>query len=90
MNPVRAIRQAITVLNSPCREQTRLHSLELDGQLSRSQRVAVRLHLLTCTGCSRSRRQIRLLWAVARNLGAIPSPLPPGVRDRILARLTNR
>ena len=41
-----------------CKEVTELTSESLDGGLPIRQRIALRLHLLTCKFCSRYKRQL--------------------------------
>jgi hypothetical protein len=70
---------------------TRLASESLDRDLSRLERVALRLHLLYCSGCRRYARQITLLREAMRRLlnrleSGEPLPgaaLPDDVRERI-------
>ncbi len=74
-----------------CNEVSRLVSESLDRDLSLGQRLSVRLHLLMCTLCARSRRQIMLLRDVADSYGdaseADRDPTPAGLsaeaRERI-------
>ena len=85
------------LLNSPCRAMTRLASEALDRPLGRLERVALRVHLLTCTSCRRYARQIRVLGRALRTFAdraaADDAPPPPGpllpddVRERIKRRL---
>jgi Putative zinc-finger len=54
-----------------CKEVARLVSASLDGGLSFRQRLALRVHLLLCSGCCRFRRQMLFLReAVGRHTGA--------------------
>lgn len=69
MSTLRNTIRALRVLNLPCREQAKLHSLELDGQLTPPERLAVKLHALYCLSCRRNRRQFRLLREMTRSLG---------------------
>jgi hypothetical protein len=63
-----------------CRQVTELCSRELEQPLSVSESVNVRLHLMMCTGCTRFRRQIRILRDVSRAYadGEGASPDAPG------------
>lgn len=47
------------ILTLRCREATELMSAAEDGCLSRSARLALRLHLAICGPCRRFRRQLR-------------------------------
>ena len=49
-----------------CREVTQLCSRELEEPLTLGQRLALRAHLLVCTGCSNFRRQMFMLRDAAR------------------------
>jgi len=44
-----------------CKEATRLVSQGLDRRLGLGERVALRLHLLVCDGCTQFSRQVALL-----------------------------
>lgn len=48
-----------------CREVTELCSRELELPLALRERVALRTHLLMCSGCSNFRRQMRTLREAA-------------------------
>ena len=61
-----SVREFWRLLNAPCEEMASLISISLDRDLSRSQRVAVKLHLLYCKACRRYRRQIRLMREALR------------------------
>ena len=53
-----------------CREATRLISESLDRELSVKERVALRLHLLTCRSCIRFRAHLRAIRRMlARSFG---------------------
>ena len=49
-----------------CMEVSELASQALDRELRLRERVAVRVHLLTCRGCARFRRQLAFLRMAAR------------------------
>ena len=44
-----------------CKEATRLASMQLERQLSPSERLRLHLHLTICIGCRRMERQFRFL-----------------------------
>lgn len=50
-----------------CKHATELMSQDLDRQLSRSERLRLRLHLLFCIGCRRTREQFRFMRQALRN-----------------------
>lgn len=60
-----------------CREVTELCSQEMDRSLTLGERVALKTHLMMCTGCSRFREQMatmrRLMQAYGQGEGASPS-----------------
>jgi hypothetical protein len=79
-------------LNLPCREYARLSSEALDRPLSRSERFALTIHLVSCLACRRYARQVRFVRDALRTLSTrleqvdtpLPGPdLPPEVRQRI-------
>lgn len=51
-----------------CKELVAHSSDYLDGQLRLRQRIAVRLHLASCSNCRRFIRQMRVTQAVLRQL----------------------
>lgn len=53
-----------------CRDVGHLTSDYLNRDLPWRRRVAVRLHLLACEGCSRYVRQMRATLALLRTIGA--------------------
>ncbi|HEY7240786.1 MAG TPA: zf-HC2 domain-containing protein [Burkholderiales bacterium] len=44
-----------------CKEATRLVSQGLDRRLGPAERLALRLHLLICDGCSNFRKQVAFI-----------------------------
>ena len=52
-----------------CKETTRLVSQGLDRRLGLGERLAVRIHLAICTGCSRFTRQVTFLRRAVVRLG---------------------
>jgi predicted anti-sigma-YlaC factor YlaD len=59
-----------------CKNITKFLSDALDRRLTANERVAVMLHLPTCSGCRRYRAQIGLLRAASRQLGGIDNDDP--------------
>lgn len=53
----------------PCREVTRLMSQGLDRDLGFGERIALRVHVAICEGCSNFERQMKILREAARQLG---------------------
>ena len=51
-----------------CKEATQLVSQGLDRRLGLLERLALRLHLAICDGCSNFRRQVGLLRKAMRRL----------------------
>lgn len=49
-----------------CHNVTRLLSLELDTELNFSQKFALRLHLMACSGCRNFRYQLNDLRTLTR------------------------
>jgi hypothetical protein len=96
--PIRRLVPLWRWLNLPCREYARLSSEALDRPLSRSERCALKIHLLTCLACRRYARQVRFVHDALRTLSTrleqvdapfpLPGPdLPLDVRQRIKSLL---
>jgi hypothetical protein len=51
-----------------CKEATRLASEGLDRRLGLAERVALRLHLAICDGCSNFKKQVAFLRKAMRRL----------------------
>jgi hypothetical protein len=66
------------LLNRPCRDMTALISQSQDRRLSRSERWALRLHVLYCRACRRFGRQIRLLRDTLQRLAEADNSLETG------------
>ena len=82
------------ILTLTCDESTRLMSDSLDAELPYPERLAYRLHSVSCRHCRRFLRQIRFLRAAFHRLagdkpadsspsGASVFSLPPEARRRI-------
>ena len=56
-----------------CKEAAQLASQGLDRRLGFGERVALRLHLAICDGCSRFTKQIAFLRKAVQALGNRPS-----------------
>jgi predicted anti-sigma-YlaC factor YlaD len=75
-----------------CQETAHLVSEGLDRDLSRLERIGLRLHLALCGNCRRFRRQVgalrralpRLLRALEENRQVV---LPPEARERLRGKL---
>lgn len=57
-----------------CKEATVLMSQEQDRQLGLGERVALRLHVLICTGCNSYRRHMHVLREACRRFGGGGTP----------------
>lgn len=57
-----------------CKQATGLMSQEQDRPLSLSERLALRLHVWICTGCTNYRRQLRVLRVACRRFGSGGTP----------------
>ncbi len=84
MNFVRAVKLVLT-LN--CAQSARLVSDGYDRKLSRSERIALRAHLLVCTACRKLRRQLELVHLAAQADSAPGGRLSPQQRARIAERI---
>lgn len=67
-----------------CRDIHDLASELLAGDLSRSERLGIRLHLMMCSHCRRFVRHLELLANSLRQ-HALTAMAPPALVDRILA-----
>jgi hypothetical protein len=52
-----------------CKEAARLASQGLDRRLGLAERLALRLHLLICEGCSNFRKQVAFIHRTLARLG---------------------
>jgi hypothetical protein len=79
------------LLNLPCRDMTHLASASLECNLSRLERIALKLHVLYCIGCRRYLRQIVFVRRAVRQVVehiATGATLPgPGLPDEVRARI---
>ena len=83
------------VLTLSCDESTQLVSASLERELTRGERLAVKLHALCCWSCRRFRRQILFFREAADRLKADSTSgepfanisLAPDARQRISAAL---
>lgn len=69
-----------------CKRAAELISLSQDTPLTRRQRLALAIHLLSCSLCRRFRRQMSLLQRAGRTLsepGDDAAGLPAEARERI-------
>lgn len=80
----------------PCEHATHLASQAMDGPLSRSDRLALRLHLVYCTACRRFVKHLRFLRDSLRRAaqdieqggeGRLPG-LSPDARQRLTQALS--
>ena len=60
----------LRILTVHCDEITRLVSMSLDTDLSRPERIAVRIHLLYCTSCRRFRKHMSVLREILKRAAA--------------------
>jgi len=63
MSPVRRV---LYILTLRCDESARLQSEAMDRRLAVYERAAMGLHLVSCRGCKRYRRFLRVLRALVR------------------------
>ena len=79
-----------------CRQTAELISRELDVDLSRRQRMGLRIHMIICSACRRLRRQLGIVdeavesYFVAAHADEVDTPLPVGVRERLEAAIALR
>lgn len=66
-----------------CKELVANSSDFLDGQLRLRQRIAVRVHLASCSNCRRFIRQMRVTQAVLRKLPEAPIPELDSLAERL-------
>jgi hypothetical protein len=83
------------ILTLSCDESSRLLSDHQERQLSRPERLAVRMHLMVCRRCRKFRRNLELLRDLLRRRSEqcltdteVPTTLAPDEKARILKTLT--
>lgn len=74
------IEQPVLRLMLTCKEASRLSSEGLDGKLGVGQRLALRMHLALCEGCSRVNTQLQFLRRAMSQL--LDSPANKDGTDR--------
>jgi hypothetical protein len=91
--------QVLSVLNGliamhplACHDIARLISRDQDGELSKRERLAVRLHCAICKSCSSYRRHLEFIHKVSRSLGSDPdkisrATLRPDAKERLRRKL---
>lgn len=92
---MRFTRTIIGLLTMSCEGAASILSGALDGLPARSERLAMRLHLICCPGCRRFARQLKFLRCAMTRLRARAKEedapagllLPPDVRERIRVAL---
>lgn len=89
-----AIQSSVRTLSPTCRDATRLQSLAMDRNLTRSQRFGLRVHLILCRWCRRYRQQLELMRGALRStpdkLQDSPPPrLSEAARERMRESLRN-
>ena len=57
-----------------CRQATELMSQEQDRLLTLAERIALRLHVWICAGCTNYRRQMTVLRVACRRFGSGGTP----------------
>lgn len=72
-----------------CRQATEKASALLDGELARSERWALRLHLMMCHHCRRYLRQLRLTLHIVRRLADTAEPTSERDVSALAQRLRN-
>lgn len=65
MSSLRVLERLLTL---KCRDAATILSATLDGEVSRSDRWAMRLHMMVCSACRLYRRQTLLLRELLREL----------------------
>lgn len=83
------LKSILRILSLRCEEADRLMSDSLDRRLGRTERLALRGHLLVCRSCRRAGRQLRALRQAMRKTMDGVETLSPEARDRMRAALKN-
>lgn len=89
---IKKLLQRLSNLSPSCRQVTRLQSAALDGKLSCSQRLGLRIHLCLCKWCRRYGSQIEFLRTASQHEAKLDEglqvrTLTPEARERIKRRL---
>lgn len=89
----RGLLRTLQLLQRPCRDMSGLISASLDRELTRPERVAVRVHTLYCGACRRFRRQVELIrallagWIAGLGAGDVDTATGPGLSAETRARI---
>ncbi len=86
------------LLNLPCEGMTELGSRAFDGPMGRAERLALKVHLLTCGPCRRFLRQVGELRVALKRFSSedesgrdLTGPrLPDEIRERIRRSIRDR
>jgi hypothetical protein len=81
------MRQIWFVLTIRCDAASLLLSDELDRPLTRCEKLAIRLHEISCRNCHRFRKQLALIQAAALEAETEPATLSEASRTRIRENL---
>ena len=90
--PMQIIRPLKLILTLSCDQATRLMSDSHDRSLQKHERIALRCHQVSCSGCKRTHRQFNLLRVIAGYFSSqgredLSASLPKDARQRIEERL---
>lgn len=76
-------------MDMDCRKIEQLISPFIDGELTRSEAEAIRVHLSACADCDREYEAMIQLAAACRSLSEIFIPAPKGFKDTLMLRISN-
>jgi predicted anti-sigma-YlaC factor YlaD len=89
---IRNFLQRLADLSPSCRQAARLQSAALDGPLTSTQKIGLKIHLCLCKWCRRYGTQVRFLREAAHKhpehlIEPRLQELPDAARERIKQRL---
>ena len=90
---VKTGKNILSILTTRCDEASRLLSKSQDVPLSRVERWAVYLHLVSCRICRKYKRQLKLMRDLMANLAdpqSYEAPSPPLLNEKQRQRLKQR
>ena len=89
------LKNVLRILTLRCDESSQLMSRAQETQLSRTERWALRLHLLICKSCRKYKKQLKILHDVLSRISdshtyehAGPPPLDPAQSKSLQNRLS--
>lgn len=74
------------VLTMSCDEASHIISDQLDRELTRLERYALKAHMISCARCKRFRGQVRLISQAAKRTPGMPPKVEKRIREALQAQ----